>query len=48
MSDLPAPDHGPLTGDATEQDLATLRKQSSIYVYEAPVRLWHWLMQEYP
>jgi Ni/Fe-hydrogenase 1 B-type cytochrome subunit len=32
-----------LTGDATAQDLETLRKRTSVYVYEAPVRLWHWL-----
>lgn len=32
-----------LTGDATEADLATITRNSSVYVYEAPVRLWHWI-----
>lgn len=32
-----------LTGDATDQDLATITRNSSVYVYEAPVRLWHWI-----
>ena len=32
-----------LTGDATEQDLESIRKRTSVYVYEAPVRLWHWI-----
>ncbi|MCB6176702.1 Ni/Fe-hydrogenase, b-type cytochrome subunit [Rhodobacter sp. Har01] len=32
-----------LTGDATPEDLETLRKRSSVYVYESPVRLWHWV-----
>lgn len=32
-----------LTGDATPEDLKTLTKRSSVYVYEAPVRIWHWL-----
>ena len=32
-----------LTGDATEQDLASVRKRTSVYVYEGPVRLWHWI-----
>lgn len=31
-----------LTGDATDQDLATISRRTSVYVYEAPVRLWHW------
>lgn len=47
MSDIPTSPPGfeaaHLTGDATAQDLATLRKRTSVYVYEAPVRLWHWL-----
>jgi len=33
----------PLTDDATQADMATLTRNSSIYVYEAPVRLWHWV-----
>lgn len=32
-----------LTGDATDADLATIRRHTSVYVYEAPVRLWHWV-----
>lgn len=32
-----------LTGDATEQDLDSIRRRTSVYVYEAPVRLWHWV-----
>lgn len=32
-----------LTGDATEEDLESIRRRTSVYVYEAPVRLWHWL-----
>ena len=32
-----------LTGDATAQDLESIRKRTSVYVYEAPVRLWHWI-----
>lgn len=32
-----------LTGDATAQDLDSIRKRTSVYVYEAPVRLWHWI-----
>ncbi|KGM48040.1 Ni/Fe-hydrogenase, b-type cytochrome subunit [Pseudooceanicola atlanticus] len=33
----------PLTGDATEADRATVTRRTSVYVYEAPVRLWHWI-----
>ncbi len=33
----------PLTGDATEEDRATITRRTSVYVYEAPVRLWHWI-----
>ncbi|GIT93033.1 putative Ni/Fe-hydrogenase B-type cytochrome subunit [Jannaschia pagri] len=33
----------PLTGDATDADRATLQRRTSVYVYEAPVRLWHWI-----
>lgn len=29
--------------DADERDLATASRQTSVYVYEAPVRLWHWI-----
>lgn len=32
-----------LTGDATDQDIESIRKRTSVYVYEAPVRLWHWI-----
>jgi len=33
----------PLTGDATDADRATISRRTSVYVYEAPVRLWHWI-----
>ena len=33
----------PLTGDATEADRRTITRRTSVYVYEAPVRLWHWI-----
>ena len=33
----------PLTGDATRADMATVTRNTSVYVYEAPVRLWHWI-----
>ena len=29
--------------DADEADLRTARRQTSVYVYEAPVRIWHWV-----
>ncbi len=32
-----------LAGDATAADIELLRKHSSVYVYEAPVRIWHWI-----
>lgn len=32
-----------LTGDATADDLDSIRKRTSVYVYEVPVRLWHWI-----
>lgn len=32
-----------LTGDATEEDLESIRRHTAVYVYEAPVRLWHWI-----
>lgn len=32
-----------LTGDATLEDLESIRRRTSVYVYEAPVRLWHWV-----
>jgi len=32
-----------LTGDATAEDLESIRRRTSVYVYEAPVRIWHWL-----
>lgn len=34
----------PLTeADASEEDRRTARKITSVYVYEAPLRLWHWI-----
>ena len=33
----------PLTGDATDEDRATIRRSTSVYVYQVPVRLWHWV-----
>ena len=27
----------------TEADRATVTRRTSVYVYEAPVRLWHWI-----
>ncbi|MCP1198371.1 Ni/Fe-hydrogenase, b-type cytochrome subunit [Notoacmeibacter sp. MSK16QG-6] len=35
-------EYSPLV-DADDDDIATASRQTSIYVYEAPVRLWHWL-----
>lgn len=32
-----------LTGDATQEDLETIKRHTSVYVYETPVRLWHWI-----
>ncbi|MCA0869539.1 Ni/Fe-hydrogenase, b-type cytochrome subunit [Seohaeicola saemankumensis] len=32
-----------LTGDATAADIESIRKRTSVYVYEWPVRLWHWV-----
>ena len=32
-----------LTGDATFEDVDTVRRQTSVFVYEWPVRLWHWV-----
>jgi Ni/Fe-hydrogenase 1 B-type cytochrome subunit len=29
--------------DASPEDLATASRQTSVYVYEAPVRIWHWV-----
>jgi len=34
----PVPAH-----DVAPEDLATVSRQTSIYVYEAPVRMWHWI-----
>lgn len=34
---------GALTGDATAADRATVTRNTSVYVYEVPVRLWHWI-----
>jgi Ni/Fe-hydrogenase 1 B-type cytochrome subunit len=34
----------PLAGtDADAEDLAHVARQTSVYVYEVPVRLWHWI-----
>ena len=33
----------PLTGDATDEDRATIQRGTSVYVYQVPVRLWHWI-----
>ncbi len=42
--DAPAPfEASRLTGDATAEDLDSIRRRTSVYVYEAPVRLWHWI-----
>lgn len=32
-----------LTGDATPEDILSIQRRTSVYVYEAPVRVWHWL-----
>lgn len=32
-----------ITGDITDEDRATVTRNTSVYVYEAPVRLWHWI-----
>jgi Ni/Fe-hydrogenase 1 B-type cytochrome subunit len=29
--------------DMAPEDLATVARQTSVYVYEAPVRIWHWV-----
>lgn len=29
--------------DVAPEDAATVSRQTSVYVYEAPVRLWHWI-----
>ncbi|WP_102223857.1 Ni/Fe-hydrogenase, b-type cytochrome subunit [Acidimangrovimonas sediminis] len=36
------PDKAKLTGDITESDFKHVSRNTSVYVYEAPVRLWHW------
>lgn len=33
----------PLGADADAEDLARAARQTSVYVYEAPVRIWHWV-----
>ncbi len=41
MTDTSIP---PLSGtDAEAEDLARAARQTSVYVYEVPVRLWHWV-----
>lgn len=32
-----------LTGDATAEDIESVRLRTSVFVYEWPVRLWHWV-----
>ena len=32
-----------LAGDATAEDIESIRKRTSVFVYEWPVRLWHWV-----
>ena len=32
-----------LTGDATAADIESVRRRTSVFVYEWPVRLWHWV-----
>lgn len=34
---------GGLAADATAADRASLRRNTSVYVYEVPVRIWHWV-----
>ena len=43
MSARVDPPRAGIAGDATDADRATLRRNTSVYVYEAPVRLWHWI-----
>ncbi|MDJ0630453.1 MAG: Ni/Fe-hydrogenase, b-type cytochrome subunit [Rhodobacter sp.] len=39
-----ASDSGNLPGaDAAPEDLRTATRQTSVYVYEAPLRIWHWI-----
>jgi Ni/Fe-hydrogenase 1 B-type cytochrome subunit len=32
-----------LSADLTPEDRASVSRQTSVYVYEAPVRIWHWV-----
>jgi Ni/Fe-hydrogenase 1 B-type cytochrome subunit len=32
-----------LAPDVAPEDLATISRQTSVYVYEVPVRIWHWI-----
>ncbi len=32
-----------VANDVAPEDAATIRRHTSVYVYEAPVRLWHWI-----
>ncbi|GAA0309850.1 Ni/Fe-hydrogenase, b-type cytochrome subunit [Rhodovulum strictum] len=42
--DAPTPlEAARLTGGARPEDIESLRLQAAIYVYEAPVRIWHWV-----
>ncbi|MBK1635112.1 Ni/Fe-hydrogenase, b-type cytochrome subunit [Rhodovulum adriaticum] len=42
--DAPTPlEAARLTGGARPEDIESLRMQAAVYVYEAPVRIWHWV-----
>lgn len=42
--DAPTPlEAARLTGGARPEDIESLRLQAAIYVYEVPVRIWHWV-----
>jgi Ni/Fe-hydrogenase 1 B-type cytochrome subunit len=41
MADISA--HPAVAPDADAEDLKSAARQTSVYVYEAPVRLWHWI-----
>ncbi|MEX5726955.1 Ni/Fe-hydrogenase 1 B-type cytochrome subunit [Rhodovulum iodosum] len=42
--DAPTPlEAARLTGGARPEDIESLRMQAAVYVYEVPVRVWHWV-----